>query len=264
MKHSFTRKLCSITVSTSIIVSLIVCSLLFLGCAEHKTAAVFTKPVTDYRAILYAPWNPTKKVCVLPFGNLGKESDAELKVMEIFLTELFSAGIFEDIVDPVQANAALGGLRIRKADSLDRETIKALGERLEAQYLILGTVTEYAYGKSKGSASEVGLSVRMIDADTGNILWTGNCNKDGNASLGRIFGFTDGPNPAELGQEACQQIIHSLKQQIKRSYQRQYSQKARQAEEEEKEASAEGEKELSAEGEKEPSAPIEDAVSKRR
>lgn len=184
-----------------------------IGCSTNNTA-VFTKPTTGYNSVLYPPWNPSKKVCVLPFDNLTKESDAEFKVMEVFLTELFTAEIFEDIVDPTQANAALLGLRIRKTNSLDKETIKALGEKLGAPYLILGTVTEYTHGDSKSSASEIGLGVRMIDVDTGNILWTGNSHKDGKVSFGRILGFTDGPNLAQLTQEACQQIISSLYRQI--------------------------------------------------
>ncbi|MEW5802768.1 MAG: hypothetical protein AB1847_11770 [bacterium] len=188
-----------------------------LGCSRLAKTSVFSKPAIGTNAILYAPWNPTKKVCVLPFDNISKEQDVNLKVMEIFLTELFSAGIFEDIVDPIQANAALGGMRIRKPDSLDKETIKALGDRLGVQYLILGTVTDYDYGKTKDAGSQVGLSVRMIDVDTGNILWTGNSFKNGDKSLGRIFGFTNGPNSSELSKVVCQDIITSLKYQIQRS-----------------------------------------------
>lgn len=194
--------------------------LMSAGCSKHEKTAVFSKPAISSATILYSPWNPTKKVCVLPFDNIstGKEQDVNhLKVMEIFLTELFSAGIFEDIVDPIQANAALGGMRIRKPDSLDKETIKALGDRLGVKYLILGTVTDYDYGKSKESAAQVGLSVRMIDVDTGNILWTGNSYKSGDKSMGRIFGFTNGPNTSQLSKAVCQEIISSLKQQIQKS-----------------------------------------------
>ena len=213
MKYFSERRVCTI----SLFFSLGLMVLLLFGCSRYSNVAVFSKPVTDHNAIYYTPWNPTKKVCVLPFENLSKESDADLKVMEIFLTELFSGRIFEDIVDPVQANAALQGLRIRKPNSLDKETIKALGERLGVQYLILGTVTDYTYGKNKGSAAQVGLNVRMLDVDNGNILWTGNCYKDGSISLGRIFGFTDGPNPAKLSKEASLHIIHSLQSQMRRN-----------------------------------------------
>ncbi|MEW6379091.1 MAG: hypothetical protein AB1611_05740 [bacterium] len=188
--------------------------LMSVGCSNHGTA-VFSKPTIKSRNILYSPWEPTRKVCVLPFDNVSKEQDVNLKVMEVFLTELFAADIFEDIVDPIQANAALGGMRIRKPDSLDKETIKALGDRLGVKYLILGTVTDFEYAKSKDSAALVGLSVRMIDVDNGNILWTGNCYKSGDMSAGRIFGFTNGPSSSKLSKEVCQQIVSSLKYQIR-------------------------------------------------
>ena len=213
MNYLFNQKLRSVSLCTVIGIILLMSS---LGCAGHKKTSVFSKPVFGSNIISYAPWNPTKKVCVLPFDNISKEQDVNLKVTEIFLTELFSGDIFEDVVDPIQANAALGGMRIRKPDSLDKETIKALGDRLGVQYLILGSVTDYDYGKTKDSAAQVGLSVRMIDVDTGTILWTGNCYKSGDASMGRIFGFTNGPNSSELTKVVCQDIISSLKYQIQK------------------------------------------------
>ncbi len=214
MNYFFNQKFRSVSLLTSIGIFL----LMSLGCANHEKTSVFSKPAIRSNTILYAPWNPTKKVCVLPFDNISKEQDVNLKVMEIFLTELFSGGIFEDIVDPIQANAALGGMRIRKPDSLDKETIKALGDRLGVKYLILGSVTDYDYGKAKDCSAQVGLSVRMIDVDTGNILWTGNGFKNGDKSMGRIFGFTNGPNSSELSKVVCQDIISSLTYQIRRNH----------------------------------------------
>jgi polysaccharide biosynthesis protein PelC len=213
MNYFFNQKLRLVSSLTSIGIFL----LMSAGCGHNGKTSVFSKPTIGSNSILYAPWNPTKKVCVLPFDNISKEQDVNLKVMEIFLTELFSAGIFEDIVDPIQANAALGGMRIRKPDSLDKETIKALGDRLGVQYLILGSVTDYDYGKAKDSAAQVGISVRMIDVDTGNILWTGNDYKNGDKSMGRIFGFTNGPNPSALTKVVCEDIISSLQYQIRKS-----------------------------------------------
>ena len=216
----------SIALITSIAILLLMT--MAAGCSKYAKTVVFSKPAIRSRAVLYTPWNSTKKVCVLPFENISKESDADLKVMEIFLTELFSSRIFEDIVDPIQANAALLGMRIRNTNSLDKETIKALGDRLGVQYLILGTVTDYDYGKAKGSSSQVGLSTRMIDVNTGNILWTGNCYQNGATSMGRIFGFTNGPNPSELSKAICQTIISSLKSQIKKNGRGRSSLKAQQ------------------------------------
>jgi TolB-like protein len=222
MNYFFNQKLRSV----SLLILIGTFLLMSVGC--HNKMSVFSKPAISSHTILYTSWNPTKKVCVLPFDNISKEQDVNLKVMEIFLTDLFSARIFEDIIDPIQANAALGGMRIRKPDALDKETIKALGDRLGVQYLILGSVTDYDYGKAKDSAALVGLSVRMIDVDTGNILWTGNSFKNGDKSVGRIFGFTNGPNSAELSKEVCQDIISSLKYQIQRSGNGHYSLKAQQ------------------------------------
>ena len=188
--------------------------LLCNGCGTVNRTAFFTKPVIAPELVTYRPWTPNRTVCVLPFENLSKDTDADIKVREVFVTELFRSHIFKDIVDSVEANAALMSLRIRKPNSLDKETIKALGERLGTDYLILGVLTEYGYGKSKESGAEVGLSIRMLDVENGNILWTANNFKMGTNSLSRIFGISQGPSPMELTREVVAEIVYALSHQI--------------------------------------------------
>ena len=159
------RFLLTFFLSTSITIMFI-----FSGCSTANRTAFFTKPVVVPEVVTYRPWTPNRSVCVLPFENLSKDTDADIKVREIFVTELFRAHIFKDIVDIVEANAALMSLRIRKPNSMDKETIKAIGERLGVDYLILGVLTEYGYGKGNESGAEVGLSVRMIAVDDDYIL----------------------------------------------------------------------------------------------
>jgi TolB-like protein len=190
--------------------ALFICS----GCGTTNRTAFFTKPVIAPELVTYRPWTPNKSVCVLPFENLSKDTDADIKVREVFVTELFRAHIFKDIVDIVEANAALMSLRIRKPNSLDKETIKAIGERLSVDYLILGVLTEYGYGKGNESGSEVGLSVRMIEVETGNILWTANNFKMGTNSLSRILGISQGPSPMELSRQVVEEIVSALSYEI--------------------------------------------------
>ncbi|MGA1839966.1 MAG: hypothetical protein ACMUIU_05000 [bacterium] len=189
---------------------------IFSGCANTNRTAFFTKPVVVPEVVTYRPWTPNKSVCVLPFENLSKDTDADIKVREIFVTELFRAHIFKDIVDIVEANAALMSLRIRKPNSMDNETIKAIGERLGVEYLILGVLTEYGYGKSNESGAEVGLSVRMIEVENGNILWTANNFKMGTNSLSRILGISQGPSPMELARGVVWEIVSTLSYEITR------------------------------------------------
>jgi TolB-like protein len=184
------------------------------GCGTKNQTAFFSKPVIAPEFVTYSPWSPNRMVCVLPFENLSKDTDADIKVREVFVTELFSAHIFKDIVDLVEANAALMSLRIRKPNSLDKETIRAIGERLGADYLVLGIVTEYGFGKGKESGAEVGLSVRMIDSENGNILWTSNNFKMGTNSLSRILGISQGPSPLELTRQVVEEIISALHYEI--------------------------------------------------
>ncbi|MGA1868559.1 MAG: hypothetical protein ACMUJM_08415 [bacterium] len=202
----------------SIIVSMTFILLIsFLGSGCSMRPMVVGKPSTGEIAYPYTSWSPNKRVCILPFENLTKDTDADITVREIFLTELFGAHIFNDIVDLVEANAALMSLRIRKPDSLDKETIRAIGEKLNVSYLILGVVSDYGFGKHKDSGARVTISVRMIDVETGNIMWAANHFKKGDNSLSRIFGISEGPTPIELAREACSEIVDALKDNISKS-----------------------------------------------
>ncbi|MGA1795513.1 MAG: hypothetical protein ACMUIL_06605 [bacterium] len=193
-------------VLTATALSLCVCT----GCGTTNRIAFFSKPVIAPQFVSYSPWNSNRTACVLPFENLSKDTDADIKVREVFSTALFQAHIFKDLVDIVEANAALMSLRIRKPNSMDKETIRAIGERLGVNYLILGVITEYGYGKGKESGAEVGLSVRMIDAENGNILWSANNFKTGSNSVSRILGISEGPTPMELTRQICEEIVGAL------------------------------------------------------
>jgi len=204
----------SLTKSMILSILIIVLSgLLGTGCGTKPM--VVGKPSTGENAYPYTAWSPNKKVCILPFENLSKDTDADIKVREILLTELFGAHIFNDIVDLVEANAALMSLRIRKPNSLDKETIRALGEKVDAGYLILGVVSDYGFGKHKDSGARVSISIRMIDVETGTIIWTANHFKKGDNALGRIFGINEGPTPVELTRKICAEIVSSLERAIR-------------------------------------------------
>ncbi len=195
-------------------ISLIIVFFIFPGCGTVNTTALFSKPAIAPEIITYKAWYPNRTVCVLPFENLSKHTDADIKVREVFVTELFMTHIFQDMVDIIEANAALMSLRIRKPYPLDKETIRALGERLDADYLIFGIVTDYGYGKGKESGSEMGISVRMIEVETGSILWSAYNFKMGTNSLSRIFGISQGPSPMELTREAVTEIVAALQYEI--------------------------------------------------
>lgn len=218
MRNSTRSKIAFFLITTAAILFIV------NGCGTTNRTAFFTKPVIAPGLVTYRSWSPNKKVCVLPFENLSKDTDADIKVREVFVTELFRAQIFKDIVDVVEAKAALMSLRIRTPNSLDKETIKAIGERLEVDYLILGVLTEYGYGKGKESGAEVGLSVRMIEVESGNILWTANNFKMGTNSLSRILGISQGPSPLELTRVVVEEIVSALYQEI--MHQQQMKQRA--------------------------------------
>ncbi|MBI5182767.1 MAG: hypothetical protein HY999_00160 [Nitrospinae bacterium] len=156
-----------------------------------------------------------KRIAVLPFNNLTDEKFAGERVRSIVIIELLSRGIF-DIVEMGEIATTLKGVyeewgyREGELVPVDKEIAKRLGERLDVQAIILGSVEEYGISRSgTGSTPIISLSLRMIDTNSGEILWQASCNKRGGSYIGRLFGL-DEMTMSNLTMEVAKKIIDTL------------------------------------------------------
>jgi len=189
-------------------------ALLLLFVAGCGTTRLFTKPIAEASYVTYPDWGPNRNVAVMPLVNVSKDKDAGLKVRELLLAELYISGAFKDVVDEGEMLEVMKKLKIRETDPIGKDTIKTLGDNLGVQAVIFGTVTDYTERTTKGAQFVV--SMRMIDVETGSILWLGNSSKEGGGSVGEALGLSDGPTVVVVARAVIQDLVGDLAHEINR------------------------------------------------
>lgn len=112
------------------------------------------------------------RTAFLPLENLTEEASRGLQVNEIFYVEFTRCGVFEP-VESGEVQEALRELRIRHTGSLSHEHIGALGERLGARLILLGSILECGTATTRdGPVPALGVSLRLLDVATRTVVWT--------------------------------------------------------------------------------------------
>lgn len=132
-----------------------------------------------------ATWPALGTIAIVPFENLGATPRAG-----IICADLVSAAWrAEDFIEPITEERVRSLLEPRLGEAL---TPQELGELLQADTLLVGKVTDYGYKQGLGQRPVVGMSLRLIEASSGRVLWnaarvdTGSANLFGEDGLGRL------------------------------------------------------------------------------
>lgn len=181
------------------------------GCGG-ATTRLFTKPIAESPYVTYQEWGPNRNIAVMPFLNVTKDTDAATKCRELFIAETYITGAFEDIVDEGEMLEVMRKLKIREGDALGKDTIKTLGDNLGVQSLIFGTVQEYTERGTKSALFAV--SLRMVDVETGEILWLGNASMEGGGSVSEALGLSDGPVVIDVARDVISGLIGDLSDEV--------------------------------------------------
>lgn len=88
------------------------------------------------------------------------------------LTELTATALLERKIPLVQRESALIMTRADSAAGPDGTYLEAAGA-LEATHILIGTVHEYRYKTDLDGDPAVGITLRLIDAGSGNTIWQG-------------------------------------------------------------------------------------------
>jgi TolB-like protein len=126
-------------------------------------------------------------IAVPPFENLGGGTGAE-RIREFTMTQVLATGLF-DVADKGRVDSALRDEVIEPGTPLDPTTLKRLGQRLGVQAFILGSVE--LTSESRGSAvfPEITMTLRLIDSETGTLLWQASGRGSGYSLADRLFGM---------------------------------------------------------------------------
>jgi len=183
-----------------IINSFIVCLIILLltSCASLKVNS-FLRPNVDISYI--------KRVAVLPFSNHSNDKLAGIRARDIVITQILSKHIF-DVVDKSVVDSVLQEEAIEPGSPLDKAIIKRLGQRLNVQGLILGSIDQAGY-KRNGMFSYpiISLTLRLIDTKSGMVLWQASGCFSGYSLIRRLFGLA----PADPYEVTFKLVSHLLR-----------------------------------------------------
>lgn len=144
------------------------------GCLSVVAASAqgsrhFARTKTDANVYVAPIASSISKVAVMPF-----KAPTELigsSVSDIFVTEMLRARRYT-LVERGQIDRVLGETELALAGLSDSAAIEA-GRMLGADGVILGTVDEYGTVAHRGRTYPVvGASIRLIDCDTGRVMWS--------------------------------------------------------------------------------------------
>lgn len=125
-----------------------------------------------------------KSVAVMPFEG----STRAPRIRELTTTQLLASGIME-VIDKGRIDSFLSQEAISPGAPLDAFTIKRLGESLKVNAILLGSVEETEAARGNSTFSEMILTLRLIDTETGLLIWQASGRGSGYSLADRLFGF---------------------------------------------------------------------------
>lgn len=181
-----------------------------LSCAGDK------KPLlTPYEFDKYSS-PPMPRLAILPLENFSPSERASKKVSDIFLVEFLKMkNIY--LIEPGNIEIALADERIRNTSIMPMKTVKVLADRLNADLIMIGSILEFEMQQSRGGTGTVpmlSLTLRILDARTGNIVWAANVNSRGDDKE-KLFGIGKIHSLDKLVETTAKEIVYEFSRFIK-------------------------------------------------
>lgn len=148
--------------------------------ATAQVTDVFRDPRMDFGII--------KTVAVMPFANLTRDQVVAERVRDVFINKLLSSEAV--YVLPVgEVARGITRVEIQSPTEPTAEEVVKLGAFLGAEAVITGVVREYGEVRSGAtSANVISMSIQLVEAQTGRIVWSGSSTKGGITFMNRLFG----------------------------------------------------------------------------
>jgi hypothetical protein len=181
---------------------IVACALASLtSCARAVTSPVYRDPNMDFGAI--------QTVGVMPFQNLTRDSLAADRVRDVFINRLLSTGVVY-VVPVGEVARAVTRTETQSPTAPSPEEVIKLGASLKAQAIITGAVQEYGEVRSgSASANLISMSVQMIEAQTGRVVWTASSTRGGVDTWDRLLGGGGRPMN-DVTRDAVNEVIRRL------------------------------------------------------
>ncbi len=155
---------------------------------------------------------PVKKgpvIALLPFENMSRNRNAGWVVFNVFVSGLIQDDHYR-VVEPGESRAKLIQFQVRSLSGLGLKTLGALGRELGADYIVLGSVTDFREQVKNDFPPRVTMYARMLEVSKGRLVWAGNIAMTGDDSL-IVLDFGKIRAIVPLVKKATDSIIASMK-----------------------------------------------------
>ena len=127
-------------------------------------------------------------IAVMPFSNYSRDNIAGDRVRDVFITLLQGTGAVY-VVPPGEVTRGINRIGIPSPWSPTAEEITRFCGVVKADTVITGTVREYGEVRSGTSAANlISLSLQMMEAQTGKVVWSASSTKGGVSTSDRLLG----------------------------------------------------------------------------
>jgi len=151
------------------------------GCGSKGTSDSFIREDVDLGYI--------QRVAVLPLENHSDDKYAAKRVRNVINTQILAMGLFDTaeqgLVDSVLLREA-----IEQNAPIDQLTLKRLGQRLKVQAFVMGAVDQSGdVRRGANTFPEIAITLRLLEAESGKILWQASGYRNGESLSRRLFGM---------------------------------------------------------------------------
>ena len=172
-----------------------------VGCAGKKTTESFLRPEFDITFV--------QKVAVLPFEDPSGNPVLAARCRQITITQILSSGLF-DVVDKMQVDSVLQDLALPAGTPIDASTLRRMGQLLGVQGFIVGSLDDAAESRKGASAFlELSLTMRLIDSESGLVVWQATGRGSGYSLWDRLFG-TASKDSFQVTLELIQNLLGTM------------------------------------------------------
>lgn len=175
-------------------------AILFAACVT-TTTEVYRDPNMDFGAI--------RSIAVMPFLSLARDNVAAERVRDVFINDLLATGAVY-VVPVGEVARGIGRAEIAHPVAPSPEEVVKLASMIKVQAVITGVLKEYGEARSgTTSANMISVSLQMMEAQTGKVVWSASSTKGGISIWDRLLG--GGGQPMDkITQKAVDDLINKL------------------------------------------------------
>lgn len=179
---------------------LLLAALLASGCAARTRSHGVPNAVPERGAF----------AALVPLDNLTDTPDASRRYTQLLFDAVAGDGGLE-LVSPAAVEAVLARHRVRRSDLVDAAVYRSLREETGARYALLGAVLDLNEpSAARSGQAEVTVTLRLLDLDSGRVLWSCNDARSGADAEGP-FGWGVVGSADQLARRSAEQVAADLR-----------------------------------------------------